>query len=160
MPLPTVMYYFGIVHLLLDILRARGYTAPFRISSTPKGSAMPTALYVLVEDIVAVDGGGGQIYRRALRDRYLASPYFRRMLFEQNCFWAGSAIVWATVFTILIFTTPRDVAYVVCSLSLGLLALFFKGSSANIQHLVGMDPAFRLGRNLDSYHNTMGPIRS
>jgi hypothetical protein len=113
MPLPTVMYYFGIVHILLDILRARGYTAPFRISSTPKGSAMPTALYVLIEDIIAVDGGGGQLYRRALRDRYLASPYFRQMLFEENCFWAGGAIFWATVFTILIFTTPRDVAYVV-----------------------------------------------
>jgi len=79
----------------------------------PKGSVMPTALYVFIEDIVAVDGGGGQKYRRALRDRYLASPYFRQMLFEMNCFWAGGAIVWATVITIIIFTTPRDVAYTV-----------------------------------------------
>ncbi|KAK2745431.1 hypothetical protein FQN57_003774 [Myotisia sp. PD_48] len=113
MPLPTVMYYFGIVHLTLDFLRAKGYNAPFRISSTPKGHIMPTALYVLVEDIVAVDGGGGQIYRRALRDRYLASPYFRQMLFEMNCFWGGGSIVWATLITILIFTTPRDVAYTI-----------------------------------------------
>jgi hypothetical protein len=113
MPLPTVMYYFGIVHLSLDFLRARGYNAPFRISSTPKGSVMPTALYVFIEDIVAVDGGGGQKYRRALRDRYLASPYFRQMLFEMNCFWAGGAIVWATITTVIIFTTPRDVAYTV-----------------------------------------------
>jgi len=113
MPLPTVMYYFGLIHLSLDLLRARGYKAPFRISSTPKGSVMPTALYVFIEDIVAVDGGGGQKYRRALRDRYLASPYFRQMLFEMNCFWAGGAIVWATVITIIIFTTPRDVAYTV-----------------------------------------------
>ncbi|EEP79976.1 conserved hypothetical protein [Uncinocarpus reesii 1704] len=111
MPLPTFMYYFGIVHLTLDFLRARGYQAPFRISSTPKGHVMPTALYVLIEDIVAVDGGGGQKYRRALRDRYLASPYFRQMLFEMNCFWGGGSIVWATIITILIFTTPRDVAY-------------------------------------------------
>ncbi|EEH20379.2 hypothetical protein PABG_02638 [Paracoccidioides brasiliensis Pb03] len=113
MPLPTVMYYFGIVHLSLDILRARGYQAPFRISSTPKGSVMPTALYVLIEDIVAVDGGGGQKYRRALRDRYLASPYFREMLFEMNCFWAGGSIIFGTITTILIFTTPRDPAYVI-----------------------------------------------
>ncbi|PGH09682.1 hypothetical protein AJ80_07633 [Polytolypa hystricis UAMH7299] len=111
MPLPTVMYYFGIVHLTLDFLRARGHRAPFRISSTPKGSVMPTALYVLVEDIVAVDGAGGQKYRRALRNRYLASPYFRQMLFEMNCFWGGGSIVFATVTTIVIFTTPRDVAY-------------------------------------------------
>ncbi|KAI1942741.1 hypothetical protein LOZ66_001147 [Ophidiomyces ophidiicola] len=112
MPLPTVMYYFGIVHLTLDFLRARGYQAPFRISSTPKGHVMPTALYVLVEDIVAVDGGGGQKYRRALRDRYLASPYFRQMLFEMNCFWGGGSIIWASITTSLIFTTPRDVAYI------------------------------------------------
>lgn len=115
MPLPTVMFYFGIVHLTLDILRAQGYQAPFRISSTPKGSVMPTALYVLIEDIVAVDGAGGQKYRRALRNRYLASPYFRQMLFEMNCFWGGGSIIFATVTTILIFTTPRDVAYVVSS---------------------------------------------
>jgi hypothetical protein len=65
MPLPTVMFYFGGVHLSLDILRMFRFKAPFRISSTPKGSLMPTALYVLVEDIVAVDGGGGQKYSLA-----------------------------------------------------------------------------------------------
>ncbi|OXV11817.1 hypothetical protein Egran_00422 [Elaphomyces granulatus] len=111
MPLPTVMFYFGGVHLSLDILRMFRFKAPFRISSTPKGSLMPTALYVLVEDIVAVDGGGGQKYRYALRIRYLSSPYFRRMLFEMNCFWAGGSLMSAAVITVLIFTTPEDVAY-------------------------------------------------
>ncbi|KAM5446432.1 hypothetical protein MaudCBS49596_006544 [Microsporum audouinii] len=111
MPLPTVMFYFGFVHLTLDFLRARGYQAPFRISSTPKGHVMPTALYVLIEDVVAVDGGGGQVYRRALRDRYLSSPYFRQMLFEMNCFWGGGSVIFAAVITALVFTTPRDVAY-------------------------------------------------
>lgn len=114
MPLPTVMFYFGFVHLTLDFLRARGFQAPFRISSTPKGYVMPTALYVLIEDVVAVDGGGGQVYRRALRDRYLSSPYFRQMLFEMNCFWGGGSVIFAAIITALIFTTPRDVAYTVC----------------------------------------------
>lgn len=113
MPLPTVMFYFGAVHLSLDILRMLGYKAPFRISSTPQGSTMPTALYVLVEDIVAVDGGGGQTYRFALRNRYLASPYFRRMLFEMNCFWAGGSLIAAASITAIVFTTPPDVAYTV-----------------------------------------------
>lgn len=113
MPLPTVMFYFGAVHLSLDILRSRGYKAPFRISSTPRGSPMPTALYVLIEDIVGVDGGGGQKYRHALRNRYLSSPYFRHMLFEMNCFWAGGALIWAAAITAIVFTTPRNVAYVV-----------------------------------------------
>ncbi|KAH8705256.1 hypothetical protein BGW36DRAFT_263589, partial [Talaromyces proteolyticus] len=111
MPLPTVMFYFGAVHLTLDVLRMTGFKAPFRISSTPQGSVMPTALYVLVEDIVAVDGGGGQKFRYALRTRYLSSPYFRRMLFEMNCFWAGGSLIAAAAITAIIFTTTEDVAY-------------------------------------------------
>lgn len=114
MPLPTVMYYFGFTYITLDVLRALGYKAPFRISSTPKGAVMPTALYPLIEDIVAVDGGGGQMYRQALRSRYLASPMFRQMLFEMNLFWAGGAIAAATLTTVLVFTLQRDAAYAVC----------------------------------------------
>ncbi|KAI5307867.1 hypothetical protein KEM55_007191, partial [Ascosphaera atra] len=112
MPLPSVMYYFSFVNTSLDILRALGYKAPFRISSTPKGSVMPTALYVYIEDIVAVDGGGGQVYRRALRNRYLASPMFRQMLFEMNCFWTAGAFAFATAATVLVFTLERDAALV------------------------------------------------
>ena len=115
MVLPTVMFYFGGVHLALDILRMCGFKAPFRISSTHKGSAMPTALYVLIEDVVAVDGGGGQIYRYALRTRYLSSPYFRRMLFEMNCFWGGGSVICAAAITAIIFTVSEPVAYTVSS---------------------------------------------
>jgi hypothetical protein len=113
MVLPTVMFYFGIVYLSLDIFRMMGYKAPFRISSTPKGSVMPTALYALIEDVVAVDGGGGQIYRYALRTRYLSSPYFRRMLFEMNCFWSGGSIVFAAAITAIVFTVDEPVAFTV-----------------------------------------------
>lgn len=114
MVLPTVMFYFGGVYLSLDILRACGFRAPFRISSTPKGAVMPTALYVLIEDVVAVDGGGGQMYRYALRTRYLSSPYFRRMLVQMNFFWAGGSIVWGAAITAMVFTTPQDAAFAVC----------------------------------------------
>lgn len=117
MVLPTTMFYFGGVYLSLDIFRACGYRAPFRISSTPQGSIMPTAMYVMIEDIVAVDGGGGQIYRYALRTRYLSSPYFRRMLFEMNCFWAGGSIVCAAAMTAVIFTVSEPVAFTVSPMS-------------------------------------------
>ncbi|KAL4939931.1 hypothetical protein BDV06DRAFT_230732 [Aspergillus oleicola] len=113
MVLPTVMFYFGAVYLTLDILRACGFRAPFRISSTPKGAVMPVALYVMIEDVVAVDGGGGQMYRYALRTRYLSSPYFRRMLVQMNFFWAGGAMIWAAAITAIIFTTPQDAAFAV-----------------------------------------------
>ncbi|KAJ5121585.1 uncharacterized protein N7515_009546 [Penicillium bovifimosum] len=111
MVLPTVMFYFGFVYLSLDVFRMLGFKAPFRISSTPKGSVMPTALYALIEDVVAVDGGGGQIYRYALRTRYLSSPYFRRMLFEMNCFWSGGSIVCAAAITAVVFTVEEGVAF-------------------------------------------------
>ena len=113
MVLPTVMFYFGAVYLSLDILRLFGFKAPFRISSTPKGSTMPTALYVMIEDVVAVDGAGGQIYRYALRTRYLSSPYFRRMLREMNFFWTGGALICAGGITAVVFTTPRPIAFTV-----------------------------------------------
>lgn len=151
MPLPTVIFYFGGVHLSLDILRMFRFKAPFRISSTPKGSLMPTALYVLVEDIVAVDGGGGQKYRYALRIRYLSSPYFRRMLFEMNCFWAGGSLMSAAVITALIFTTPEDVAYTVrVSFVIPLQTRRLTNSTA------WLESPFRMGRHLDTYHLSLG----
>ncbi|EAU37256.1 conserved hypothetical protein [Aspergillus terreus NIH2624] len=72
---------------------------------------MPTALYVMIEDVVAVDGGGGQMYRYALRTRYLSSPYFRRMLVQMNFFWTGGSIVFAAAFTAIIFTVSEPVAF-------------------------------------------------
>jgi hypothetical protein len=140
MVLPTVMFYFGFVHLTLDILRMMGFKAPFRISSTPKGSVMPTALYALIEDVVAVDGGGGQIYRYALRTRYLSSPYFRRMLFEMNCFWSGGSIIFAAVITAIIFTVSEPVAFTV---SRRVICCWIKNSTDTIYSWAG--PCHLLG---------------
>lgn len=113
MPLPTVMFYWGGVLLSLDILRICGVRTPFQISSTPKGAVMPAALYVLIEDVMAVDCGGGQKYRYALRIRYLSSPYFRQLLFKLNCFWSGGALIWAAGITVIVFKTPINIAYTV-----------------------------------------------
>ncbi|KAJ6134801.1 hypothetical protein N7523_001123 [Penicillium sp. IBT 18751x] len=95
-----------------------------RISPTPKGSVLPTALYALIEDVVAVDGGGGQMYRYALWTRYLSSPYFRRMLLEVNCFWSGESITFAVAITTVIITVSEPVAY-----TLGWSLLFAWASS-------------------------------
>ena len=54
------------------------------------------------------------MYRYALRTRYLSSPYFRRMLFEMNCFWSGGSIIFAAAITAIIFTVSEPVAYTVC----------------------------------------------
>lgn len=141
MVLPTVMFYFGIVHLSLDVLRMAGFKAPFRISSTPKGSVMPTALYALIEDVVAVDGGGGQIYRYALRTRYLSSPYFRRMLFEMNCFWSGGSIIFAAAFTAIIFTVSEPVAFTVSTLAFKDVSEMHHQTDVNSCSLAGRSPS-------------------
>lgn len=151
------MFYFGGVHLSLDILRLCGFKAPFRISSTPKGSVMPTALYVLIEDVVAVDGGGSQVYRYALRTRYLSSPYFRRMLFEMNCFWGGGSVIFAAVITAIIFSTSRPVGYTVSSFP----SLQTLDHAHTKRHFptVGLVSSIRLGRGLDLHHHPLGPER-
>jgi len=155
MVLPTVMFYFGLVHLTLDVLRMMGFKAPFRISSTPKGSAMPTALYALIEDVVAVDGGGGQIYRYALRTRYLSSPYFRRMLFEMNCFWSGGSIVFAAAITAIIFTVSEPVAFTVSALT----PWTFRMRIIRLTSIctAWLDSPLRMGRSLDLNHYPLGP---
>lgn len=150
MVLPAVMFYFGIVYLSLDIFRMLGFKAPFRISSTPKGSVMPTALYALIEDVVAVDGGGGQMYRYALRTRYLSSPYFRRMLFEMNCFWSGGSILFAAAITAVVFTVQENVAFTVRNYQSGM-----ESNRTNAKS-VGLVPSVRLGYCLDSNNHSLG----
>ena len=55
-------------------------------------------IYTIIEDIIAVDGGAGRQYRKALNERYEASPMFRRMLWKINLFWiAGGIIVGAVI---------------------------------------------------------------
>ena len=154
MVLPTVMFYFGLVHLSLDVLRACGYKAPFRISSTPSGSPMPTALYVLIEDVVAVDGAGGQVYRYALRTRYLSSPYFRRMLFEMNCFWGGGSVVFAAAITAVIFTVPESIAFTVSP------HFQCQYPTSMLTRSAGLDPSIRRGRRLGLHHHPLGSERS
>lgn len=155
MVLPTVMFYFGFVHLTLDVLRMMGFKAPFRISSTPKGSVMPTALYALIEDVVAVDGGGGQIYRYALRTRYLSSPYFRRMLFEMNCFWSGGSIVFAAAITAIIFTTSEPVAFTVRALTQWMFRMRIIRLTSIFT--AWLDTPLRMGRSLDLNYDPLGP---
>lgn len=49
---------------------------------------------MLVEDVVAVDGGGGEVFRKQLTERYEASPILRRAMVRLNWFWGvGSCVV-------------------------------------------------------------------
>lgn len=113
MPVATMCYWFGTELMIADILRYFHVPSPFRISSIPKGSQIRPCLYSLVEDICAVDGGGGEEFRQRLNARYEASHVFRAMLRRLGIFWAVGAQAAATLTTILVFTLKEDPAYIV-----------------------------------------------
>ena len=121
MPVSTMLWTFVLEFLLVDILRAFHYRPPFRISNVPAGSPLRPGIYSIIEDIVAVDGGGGTGYRERLNKRYESSRIFRLMIHRINLFWYVGGIAIATLTTVLIWTIDREVAYVV---SLHPLSLF------------------------------------
>lgn len=113
MPVPTMVFAFGIELLIMDIARLAGMRAPVRISSLPVGAPLRPGIYAIIEDVVSVDGSGGTEFRQRLNLRYQASQLFRQMLHRLTLFWAFGALIIASVTTAIIFTVNRNVAYVV-----------------------------------------------
>jgi hypothetical protein len=58
-----------------------------------------------------VDGAGGREYRNALVARYEASSRFRKMIAQQNWFWAAGALFDGIGTMAVIWTVPEKVAY-------------------------------------------------
>lgn len=115
LPLPTFVAFFGLELILLELLYMFRLSAPFRISSIARGQTMRPAVYPVIEDIVAVDGGAGTAFRMRLDQRYEASPYFRHVLHRISLFWAVPAILVAggTACVVFLLDIDRDLAYVV-----------------------------------------------
>lgn len=113
MPAASMLYAFGVELMVVDIMRYFHYPAPVRLSSVPKGAQLRPCVYSFVEDVCAVDGGGGTEFREALNRRYEASHIFRAMLRRLGVFWAIGANTTAVVCTILIFTINKEAAYVI-----------------------------------------------
>lgn len=112
LPRPYLMTTLGL-QLVIVTLVSRTTTphTPFRVSSLPPGVPICPLVYTIIEDVVAVNGGGGKLYRQALDDRYKASPRFRQLLAELSLFWGTGAIVIGIVLIVLIATTDGDMAY-------------------------------------------------
>ncbi|KAF2491263.1 hypothetical protein BU16DRAFT_469383 [Lophium mytilinum] len=111
MPGSSLLFYVGAQLLLVTLLHMGTYSSPVRLSSTARGSVCRPAVYYLIEDVVAVDGGGGVDYREALNVRYEASPMFRRLLLRLSFFWSIGALAMATIVTILVYAINEGVAY-------------------------------------------------
>ncbi|KAI9816930.1 MAG: hypothetical protein M1827_001575 [Pycnora praestabilis] len=113
LPVPYLLTYLStefIVFTTISILSPSART-PVRISSIPPGAPLRPPVYTIIEDIVAVNGGGGKAYRQALDDRYLASPLFRKMLAELSLFWGIGGFVVGIVLIVLIGTIDEQVVY-------------------------------------------------
>jgi hypothetical protein len=63
----------------------------FRFRSTPAGNIIKLAIFYIVKNVVAVDGGGGIEYSKALSKalnaQYEGSSIFQRMILDLNVSW-------------------------------------------------------------------------
>ncbi|KAJ9605439.1 hypothetical protein H2200_010096 [Cladophialophora chaetospira] len=102
-PQAIILYLAGGLLTITAITCSLGLKLPISMSSTPRGSVCKPGVFVVVEDIVAVDGGGGEEFRRAWSARYEASKTFRRMLVQLNWFWGVGSVAVAIVTTVVVY---------------------------------------------------------
>jgi len=107
----TVLFIMSTILISTFILYHARVKMPFRVSSLPAGHIAHPAVFTIIEDVVAVDGGGGIQYREELIARYDASPLFRRMLNHLDAFWGFGALLVSTLVTVLLWTIPAAIGY-------------------------------------------------
>jgi hypothetical protein len=123
MPQAIVLYLSGSQLLLTGVFYRLGWKTPMSLSSTRRDQAARPGVFMLVEDVIAVDGGGGTVYRNALIARYEASPYFRTLLQQLNWFWGIGSLAVAVITSIAIYVVDSgDVAF-----ALGMYTRFPEG---------------------------------
>jgi hypothetical protein len=113
MPGPAILYCLAGPVFVMSLYNFCGWNAPFRISSTHKGEKVLPGIYYIVEDIVAVNSGGGRPFREGLAARYKASPIFRKMIRDQSLFWSVPGLLVASACTVVVVINPvpEPVAY-------------------------------------------------
>lgn len=113
MPGPALLLTIGICLATITLYHSAGWKAPFRISSTPKGQKVHPGVYYIVEDVIAVNAGGGLPFREGFAARYEASPIFRKMIRDQSLFWSIGSICMGTALTVIVcvHTIKKEVVY-------------------------------------------------
>jgi len=92
MPAPFFIILIGGDLLVFSIFQALKIPTPFKISSQPKVAPMRPGTYMAIEDIIAVHTSVGRACRKAINDRYEASPMFRQTMHQLKLFWAILAL--------------------------------------------------------------------
>ena len=110
MALPCVMLTFCIPMLITGLFD-RLIRLPIRVSSLPAHSPLPPLTYTIVEDVIAVDGGGGLAFRHAWAHRYQTSVVVRRLLRHTSVWWGVTGLVTAALLLAAAWTAPENTAY-------------------------------------------------
>lgn len=108
----TLMFELAVLALTSLILHATHAGSPFQVGSIPAGERVRPVIYYIVEDVVAVDGGGGIEYRRAFNARYISSVRFQKMICWLTVKWmVGFFFIGAGVTGAVFGVKKREVAY-------------------------------------------------
>lgn len=112
--LPVLVTSVSFELLVVGVMTSFGSPrAPFRMSSVPKGDPVRSGVYVLAEDIIAVDAGQGQTFREQLQDRYLASKTVQGLCRELDLFWGFSGTAVGAGAIVALFVVPNaNVAFI------------------------------------------------
>lgn len=120
--IPSMLVGMVSVQLLLSLFRP---SAPIWISSLPPGHELRPAGYYIMEDVVAVDGGGRSAYRRALNLRYHQSPIFQRLISEMTIYWSIGGLFFIGISAIFVFLTSLNFAFAATLIWASLWPLFW-----------------------------------
>lgn len=83
------------------------------MSSVAASEPVRSGVYLLAEDVVGVDGGQGQTFRRELAARYEASLMVRRLCWRLDMMWGVSGCIVGGGLIALIYAVPNEnVGYV------------------------------------------------
>lgn len=105
--LPLVMFQLSGQFILVRLLDFCGLRTPFRISSSPKGSPIPSGAAVVAEDIIAIDGNCKAEFRAAWQARLAASPAAARTAVRMDWFWGVSGLLCGAVLMAIVFTVDN-----------------------------------------------------
>lgn len=81
------------------------FSSSYFISSTPSNGLLCPAVYSVIEDVIATDGGGVNEFRYGLNRRYEESEYCWKMFHFPSLLWSISAVMIGTAVTIIDFQT-------------------------------------------------------
>ncbi|KAL3488018.1 hypothetical protein BJX62DRAFT_253614 [Aspergillus germanicus] len=104
LPPSILLVQVGFTLVVVGVLAKLGVRQPFPVASTPAGQVFRPGILVIIEDIVAVDGGRGRLYRAALMERYAASPRFQRLIEDLNWFWGLGGLVMGVILIAVLAT--------------------------------------------------------